>query len=71
MIILTRRVGEAILIGDDIKVNILKLIGKQIRLGITVPSDMLVLRGELQRWPRKTDRVNYPPSSPPKVDRRS
>ncbi len=54
MLILTRRIGEGILIGDGIRVVILEARGKQFRLGIEAPSDVVVLRDEIfQRLTRE------------------
>jgi carbon storage regulator len=44
MLILTRKVGETALIGEDIRIMIVQIRGKQIRLGIEAPPDLLVLR---------------------------
>lgn len=47
MLILTRKLGESITIGDDIKVSILGVRGRQVRLGIEAPSDVVVHREEI------------------------
>jgi carbon storage regulator len=47
MLILTRRVGEVLMIGNDIKVVVLGVHGQQARLGIAAPDDVVVLREEL------------------------
>lgn len=47
MLILTRRVGEAIMIGDDTKVVVLSVQGSQVRVGIDAPSDVTVHREEI------------------------
>jgi carbon storage regulator len=47
MLILTRKVGEIIRIGNGIKVTILDAKGRQIRLGIDAPSDVAVHREEV------------------------
>ena len=47
MLILTRKIGESILIGDNIRVTILEIRGKQIRVGIDAPADIVVLREEI------------------------
>ena len=49
MLILTRKTGEGLFIGDDIRVTILEIRGKQIRLGIEAPSAVVVLREEIYR----------------------
>jgi carbon storage regulator len=47
MLILTLKEGEKILIGDKITVRVVEIRGKQIRLGIEAPADLLVLREKL------------------------
>ncbi len=47
MLILTRRVGEALMIGDKTKVVILGVKGSQIRLGINAPKEVEVHREEI------------------------
>ena len=47
MLILTRRVGETILIGDDVEVTIVGLNGSQVRIGIKAPKDVIVDREEI------------------------
>tara|TARA_B110000967_G_scaffold186660_1_gene207936 strand:- start:186 stop:362 length:177 start_codon:yes stop_codon:yes gene_type:complete len=47
MLILTRRIGEKLLIGDDIEVVVLDVNRNQVKVGIKAPRDMTVLREEL------------------------
>jgi len=46
MLILTRKIGESILVGDNIRLVVLEIRGRQIRLGIEAPADIVVLREE-------------------------
>jgi carbon storage regulator len=46
MLIFTRKVDEAVVIGDHIKVKVIKIRGKQVRLGIEAPPGLLILREE-------------------------
>lgn len=47
MLILTRRVGETLMIGDDITVTVLGVKGNQVRLGVNAPKDVAVHREEI------------------------
>ena len=47
MLILTRRIGESIIIGDDVKVTLLAIKGWQVRLGIDAPKNVTVHREEI------------------------
>lgn len=47
MLILTRRVGESLIIGDDVVVNVLGVKGNQVRIGVDAPKDVTVHREEI------------------------
>ena len=47
MLILTRKIGESIIISDNIRVVVLEVRGRQIRLGIEAPAHIVVLRDEI------------------------
>jgi carbon storage regulator len=47
LLILTRKLGESITIGDDIKVTVLGIYGRQVRLGIDAPLKVVVHREEV------------------------
>lgn len=47
MLILTRKLGESIVIGDDIKLVILDIKGQQVRIGVQAPKNVSVHRGEI------------------------
>ena len=54
MLILTRKLGESITIGDDIKIRVLEIKGKQVRLGIDAPRKYSIHREEIyQRMPEE------------------
>lgn len=68
MLIITRKVGEVIVIGDHIKVTVIQICGKQIRLGIEAPPELLILREEKLYEPFKgsfpmPNTNSYPQSS--------
>ncbi|WP_108478959.1 carbon storage regulator CsrA [Providencia alcalifaciens] len=47
MLILTRRAGETVVIGDDVKVTVLGIKGCQVRIGIEAPKDTSIHREEI------------------------
>jgi carbon storage regulator len=48
MLVLSRKVGERILIGDNISVTVVRITGGGVRIGIEAPPDMTVIRQELR-----------------------
>ncbi len=57
MLILTRKLGETIRIGNEIKVTIVEVKGGQIRVGIDAPSDVVVHREEIYEMIREQNIV--------------
>ena len=55
MLVLSRKESERIRLGDSIVVTVVRVAGDKVRLGIEAPSDMLVLRDELEAHPRLHD----------------
>lgn len=47
MLILTRRVGESLMIGDNVNVTVLGIRGNQVRIGVDAPKDVAVHREEI------------------------
>jgi carbon storage regulator len=49
VLILTRRVGESIRIGDDVSISVLRIKGNQVRIGVDAPKSLAVRRDELEQ----------------------
>lgn len=49
MLVLTRKVGETVIIGDNVTLTVLSITGSQIKLGITAPKDVSVHREEIYK----------------------
>lgn len=60
MLVLSRRLGETLIIGDDIKITVLGISGNQVRLGIAAPKDVSVHREEV--YQRIQNEQGQPPS---------
>lgn len=57
MLILTRRIGESLIIGDDVEVHVLGVNGNQIRIGVDTPKEVTVHREEIyQRIKAENDK---------------
>ena len=55
MLVLTRKADEQILIGDDIKITLVRVRGNSVRLGIDAPRDVRIVRAELDSLEAKSD----------------
>ena len=53
MLILTRRVGESVMIGDDVAITVLQVKGNQVRLGVNAPKTVSVQRQEIVQRPQQ------------------
>lgn len=51
LLVLTRKPGQTLFIGDNIEVKVLEVNGNQVRLGMTAPDEVHILREELRERP--------------------
>lgn len=57
MLILTRRPGESLYVGENIRITVLSLQGKQVKIGLEVPNDMTVYREEVYKRVMEENRL--------------
>jgi carbon storage regulator len=48
MLVIRRRAGESVFIGDGVEVEVLEIAGNQVKIGISAPRDVLILRNEVR-----------------------
>jgi carbon storage regulator len=63
MLILTRRVGESLMIGDDVTVTVLGVKGNQVRIGVNAPKEVAVHREEIYEKIRAENDDEVPPAA--------
>jgi carbon storage regulator len=50
MLVLSRKPGEKVVIGDNITLTILEVVGNRVKVGVEAPGQVRILRGELAWW---------------------
>ena len=55
MLILTRKTGESLLVGDDVEITVLSVRGSQVKLGVNAPKDTAVHRQEIYKKIKDTE----------------
>ena len=60
MLILTRRVGESLMIGDDVNVTVLGIKGNQVRIGVDAPKEVAAHREEIYQRNQQEQDGNEP-----------
>lgn len=57
MLVLTRKTGESINIGDDVKISIMEIKGRSVRIGIEAPKSMVIHREEIYQKIQEENRL--------------
>ena len=70
MLVLTRKINETIIIGENIRVTIMAIHGRQVRLAIEAPQEVTIVREELDRRPGRAPRMSSQARSGPPVPTR-
>jgi carbon storage regulator len=70
MLILARRIGESIMIGDQVEISVVDIKGDQVKLGIKAPASVKVYRSEVYAAIQEENRAAAaaPPQSLPKIE---
>jgi carbon storage regulator len=68
MLVLTRKSNESIMIGDDIKVSVLLVVGEKVRIGIEAPAEVPVFRTEVYLEIKDQQRRSADADAPGEVD---
>jgi len=68
VLVVSRKVGQRILIGDKIVVTVVKVSGSGVRIGVEAPPEMAIIREELAERLREAERLTLEASQPPPVE---
>ena len=69
MLVLTRKLGEVIRVGDSVTVRVLEVRGNQVRLGVEAPAEVRIYREEVYRAIQEEEGAARTPASPPRARR--
>jgi carbon storage regulator len=64
MLVIRRRAGESLLIGPDVQIDVLEVGATQVKLGISAPKDVLILRKEVDLTRRQNEAASREISAP-------
>ncbi|HEV3236669.1 MAG TPA: carbon storage regulator CsrA [Gemmataceae bacterium] len=64
MLVLSRKLGEEIIIGDNIRIGVLAIHGNHVRLGFTAPQDVSIRREELRQRAKDVETLGIRPDGP-------
>ena len=70
MLILTRRMGETVMIGDDVTITVLGVKGNQVRVGINAPKTLAVHREEIYERIKRERQIGHAVADEPVEDHR-
>ena len=71
MLILTRRIGETLMVGDDVTITVLGVKGNQVRIGVNAPKDVAVHREEIYQRIQNEKSDGSSPETVPDADAES
>ena len=63
MLVLSRKLGEELVIGDNIRLRVVAIRGKRVRLGLTAPAEMPIRREEFGSLPDSSRELESPPTA--------
>lgn len=70
MLVLSRKLNQSIVLGDNIKIEVLKISGNTVRIGVQAPDDVKILRGELAPYGVTSEPTQQPapPQAPTMIE---
>ena len=65
MLVLSRKTGQEIVVGDSVRITVTKVSGNRVTLGVEAPDDVRILRGELEPIARSFEEIDEEEEVPP------